>query len=184
MRMKRLSTVNAITLLTLCCAGFAGSSSAFAQTAPTLPGGASSLNETHGDWTVACALQDNAKRCALSQQQADPQSRQRMLAVELALTADGQAAGALVLPFGLALDRGVVLRIDESKPMPTLPFRTCLPAGCIVPISFDSAMVAGLRKGKQLKLETVADGGNAISFSVSLNGLASALDRLADLTRS
>src|SRR5262245_19379174 len=132
MSMTRTSTTKAFVLLALCCAGLGGSPNAVAQTAPTLPGGASSLTETHGDWTVACALQDKALRCGLSQQQSDPKSRQRMLAVELALAADGKADGALVLPFGLALDKGVVPRIDDGKPMQTLPFRTCLPAGCIV----------------------------------------------------
>ncbi len=40
-----------------------------AQQAPTLPGGASSLQETYQDWHVACQVADNAKRCVLVQQQ-------------------------------------------------------------------------------------------------------------------
>lgn len=167
----------------LCFAGFVcGSSAALAQQTPALPGGASSLNETHGDWTVACVLQGEAKRCAVSQQQADPQSRQRMLAMELTLAADGKVEGALVLPFGLALGKGVTLGVDEAKPLPALAFRTCLPAGCIAPLSFSPDMLAVLRKGKQLKLEVVADGGNPVPLSVSLAGLAGALDRLVALT--
>ena len=39
---------------------------------PSLPGGANTLNETHGAWTVTCAIGTQAdggqaKRCALSQ---------------------------------------------------------------------------------------------------------------------
>lgn len=167
--------------LTVCCAGMLA---AHAQQAPTLPGGATSLNETHGDWTVACMVQDNNKRCTLSQQQVDAQSRQRMLAIELGAIADGKTQGAVVLPFGLALEKGVVLRVDEGKPLPSLAFRTCLPAGCVVPVSFDASMITALRSGKQLQLEAVADGGKPISFSISLAGLAGALDRLAELGKS
>lgn len=157
---------------------------AHAQQAPALPGGATSLNETHGDWTVACVVQDNNKRCTLSQQQVDAQSRQRMLAIELNASADGLTQGVLVLPFGLALEKGVVLRVDEGEPLPPLAFRTCLPTGCIVSVSFDAAMIDSLRQGKKLQLDAVADDGKPISFSVSLAGLPGALDRLAELGKS
>lgn len=179
--MKYQTVVRATALLAVC---YAGMFAAHAQQAPSLPGGASSLNETHGDWTVACVLQDKNKRCSLSQQQVDAQSRQRMLAIELGAVSDGKAEGALVLPFGLALEKGVVLRVDEGKPLPALAFRTCLPAGCVVPISFDAGMIAALRKGKELHLDAVADGGNAISFSISLAGLAGGLDRMSELGKS
>lgn len=183
MRVKRScrTTARISAFLAICCAG---TLAAHAQQAPALPGGATSLNETHGDWTVACIVQDNNKRCTLSQQQVDAQSRQRMLAIELGAAADGKTQGALVLPFGLALDKGVVLRVDEGEPLPALAFRTCLPAGCVVPVSLDPAMISALRKGKKLQLEAVADGGKPVSFSISLAGLAGALDRLAELGKS
>ncbi|TPK96485.1 hypothetical protein FJ938_27220 [Mesorhizobium sp. B2-4-14] len=78
-----------------------------------LPGGATSLREGHGDWTVSCNLATqngaNVKVCALSQEQTDSQSRQRVLAMELR-PAGETVQGMLVLPFGLALEKGVTLR--------------------------------------------------------------------------
>jgi invasion protein IalB len=183
MRVKR-PCQTAIRTGAFLAACWTGILAAHAQQAPTLPGGATSLNERHGDWTVACVVQDNNKRCSLSQQQVDAQSRQRMLAIELGAVTEGKAEGALVLPFGLALEKGVVLRVDEGEPLPALAFRTCLPAGCVVPVSFDTGTIAVLRKGKKLQLEAVADGGNPISFSISLAGLAGAFDRLAELGKS
>src|SRR5690606_27441238 len=80
-----------------------------------LPGGASSLNETHGDWRVACTAPEGAVRCAVSQTQVQSENRQRILAIELTATEGGDAAsGTLVLPFGLKLDQGVVLSMDEG----------------------------------------------------------------------
>lgn len=104
------------------------SSMVLAQDAPSLPGGASSLQDTFGDWRVACQIVDTTRRCALSQQQAR-QDGQRVLAIELQSGPDNTVTGNLILPFGLLLNAGVSLQIDEQSPMDTQFFRTCLPAG-------------------------------------------------------
>jgi invasion protein IalB len=107
-----------------------------------LPGGASSVQETFESWTVACVMDGAAKRCDLTQQQTDQQSRQRVLAIELSAATTDKVDGALVLPFGLAPDRGVTLHVDDAPAGPILSFRTCLPAGCVVPLSFDARLLA------------------------------------------
>lgn len=152
------------------------------QGGSALPGGASSLNETYKDWRVACALQGNAKRCVVSQVQTQ-QNGQRVLAVELEAPNGPNVSGTLVLPFGLALDAGVAFQIDEKPAMPPLRFRTCLPAGCLVSVSFDAATLATLRTGTALKVKATADGGAPTPFSIPLQGFAAALDRAATLSR-
>jgi invasion protein IalB len=91
--------------------------------------------------------------------------------------------GALVLPFGLALDRGVTLQVDDAPAGPALRFRTCLPAGCVVPLSFDARLVAALRKGAALKINAAADNGKDAVFTISLKGFPAALDRTAVLAK-
>jgi len=147
----------------------------------SLPVGASALQETYEDWQVSCAGQGATKHCALTQQQADGKTRQRMLAIELHAAHDDKASGILVLPFGLALEKGVALQVDDASPLPALHFRTCLPAGCLVPLAFDGAMLAALRQGSTLKVKASADGGAEAAFTISLNGFVSALDRTAAL---
>jgi invasion protein IalB len=71
-----------------------------------LPGGATSLQEMHGDWRVACAQQNGRNVCALSQQQTDKDSHQLLLAIELNPSAIDKAEGTLILPFGLARPPG------------------------------------------------------------------------------
>lgn len=158
-----------------------GAGPSFAQ---GLPGGATSLNETHGDWTVACTTPEGNVRCAVSQVQINNQNRQRVLSVELAAAESGNAAnGTLVMPFGLALDQGVVLSIDEGELMPPLRFSTCLPAGCVVPLTFSADAVAAMRAGTALKAKAAANGsGQDVNFSISLSGFTSALTRAAELT--
>lgn len=148
----------------------------------TLPGGASSLNETYRDWRVACAQQGNAKQCAMSQAQAQ-QNGQRVLAIELAAPAGNLVSGTLVLPFGLALDAGVTFQIDDKPALAPVRFRTCVPAGCLVNLSFDAPTIMALRAASALKVKATADGGAAAPFSISLQGFGTALDRVGVLSR-
>jgi invasion protein IalB len=150
--------------------------------AATLPGGASSVNETFQDWAVSCVLQAGVKRCVLSQIQTQ-QNGQRVLGVELNAPAADVVTGTLMLPFGVALDAGVTLQVDDLAPMAPLRFRTCLPAGCVVSLSFDAATVVAMRAGSSLKLKAVADGGGEVPFTISLAGFSAALDRTAALAQ-
>jgi invasion protein IalB len=160
-----------------------GQAAAVAQGARSLPGGATSLQEMHGDWRVACAPLNGRKVCALSQQQTDKNTGQLLLAIELNASAPDKAEGTLILPFGLALDQPVVLQIDEAVTGPTLRFRTCLPVGCLVGLAFDPAAVTLLRKGTTLTVKATADGGQGAAFRISLNGFAGALDRAVALAK-
>jgi len=156
-------------------------SPAFAQ---ALPGGASQLQETHGDWRVNCAQQNGHKQCALGQQQSDKDSRQLVLGIEMKAASATRADGTLVLPFGLAVDEPIVLRIDEAGSFQTLHVRTCLPVGCLVPLAFDTAAIASLRKGTTLHVRAAAaEGGREAAFKISLNGFGSALDRTIELSK-
>jgi invasion protein IalB len=148
----------------------------------TLPGGASSLNETYKDWRVACVQQGTAKRCVMSQVQSQ-QNGQRVLVIELSAPAGNTAAGTLVMPFGLALDSGLAFQIDEKPAMQPMRFRTCVPGGCLVNVSFDAATLVALRAGAALKIKATADGGAVAPFSISLQGFGTALDRVAALSR-
>lgn len=151
----------------------------------SLPGGASSLHEQHGDWVVNCAIRSQpdgkkAKTCALAQEQFHAKSRQRVLAIELRPEGDG-VEGTLVLPFGLALDEGAVYQLDDGKPGGVQRFRTCLAVGCLIDVHFDRNIVASLKAGKTLKVKAVADGGKETVFSIPLDGFSSAYERVVAL---
>jgi invasion protein IalB len=158
-------------------------SQSFAQTPSTLPGGASSIQETYQDWRVSCVQQQAEKRCSFSQQQTQ-QNGQVILSIELTTADDKGVTGNLVLPFGLALASGATLQVDEGKPDTTLAFRTCFPVGCIVPLSFTAERLAVIRKGKILKVNAVASADNKpLVLNVSLKGFAEAQDRVAVLAK-
>lgn len=152
--------------------------------AARLAGGASALTEQHGSWTVTCQTADSTKRCSLSQQQQDTKTRQRLLAMELEPRSDKTLSGALALPFGLVLGSGVTMTVDDKKIGENFAFRTCLPAGCIVPLTFNQAALAQLKTGTTLKVEgTTSDTNQPIDFTLSLAGFSGALDRTATLAK-
>ena len=144
-----------------------------------LPGGASSIQETYEDWRVFCSAPNNVKQCTLQQVLSDSKTGQRVLAVELSPTADGGTAGNLVMPFGLLFSAGVSFALDQNPSGQALPFQTCIPAGCLVPLSLDAHTIGALRNGAQLKLNAKSVDAKAkpLVFTVSLKGFGAALDR-------
>jgi invasion protein IalB len=146
-----------------------------------LPGGATALSETHGNWVVNCRIANNARVCTYSFQQFDRASNQRAFAIELA-PRQAIAGGTLALPFGLDLAKGVTLAIDNRALAGPLPFSTCLIVGCLVPVSFDAAAQLQLRAAASLKVTgTIHESGEPVDFSIPLNGFTSASARTAQL---
>jgi invasion protein IalB len=156
----------------------------WSQTTPALPGGASSLQETFQDWQVACVIRDNARHCSLSQQQTKQGTNQRVLAVELTPASNNSLGGVLILPFGLLLNSGATMQIDDKPISKPLAVRTCLPTGCIVALNFDKASIDVYRAGSVLKIGSVAsDTDQPVLFTVSLKGFNSALDRIREIAK-
>lgn len=150
--------------------------------ATSLPGGATNLTETHGDWTVRCGVADLAVSCEAFQEQISNQNQQRVLAISFR-SGDEVVSGILVLPFGLLLASGAVLQVDDTLTSPAIPFQTCLPSGCVVPLEMDADWISALRVGTILAIGAQSVSGQEAKFSISLNGLNSALNRIADLVK-
>jgi len=145
--------------------------------APPPAGPAVEVQETHGDWRVVCASQNSQKVCVASQQLSDKASGQRVLGVELRAATADRFSVTIVMPFGVAVDKPVTIRIDDGTSM-TVPFKTCVQVGCVVITTWESPFVAALRKGTALFINALAaDNGRDVAFRVSLNGFGTALDR-------
>lgn len=142
-----------------------------------MPGGASSLQEAYQDWRLACHSAAPQPLCALSQEQAQ-QNGQRVLAIELRKDGNDALSGNLILPFGLLLDAGVILQIDDGQQGAPLRFSTCVPAGCLVPLSFNADYVIALRSGTLLRVKVQSADAKEVDLSISLKGFSAAFDRL------
>lgn len=150
----------------------------------TLPNGATSINEVYGDWTVECRITDGRKACAISQAQGNTQTNQRVFAVELQAPKDGRTEGAILMPFGLKLDNGAVLQLDEKNLGQNLRFSTCYPQGCLLPVSFPTVATDAMKSAKTLTAAALnLSNGNPVTFNVSMNGFGNALARVTELAK-
>ncbi|MGV6875611.1 invasion associated locus B family protein [Pseudochelatococcus sp. B33] len=150
--------------------------------AASLPNGTSSINEIYGDWTVSCLTPQGQKVCLLSQVQSNSRTGQRSFAIELRVPRDGKTEGIMVMPFGLGIDEGVRLKIDEQSLDEGARFSTCLPYGCIVPISFPTVTTDAMMRGTSLFIiAPTPNGGEPHMIEVSLDGFGEAFRRVIQL---
>ena len=183
--MSRLSRVLLASCLVMLVAN-----SAMADNAPTLPGGANAISEMHGDWTVRCGIaappdgSAGTSVCTVSQQQLDKATKRRVLFIGLSASEDGGVKGSLVMPFGLTLDSGVTLQVDDGPITAAVHFKTCIPAGCVIPLEWPTATVKALRTAQKLKAVAQNENGQPALFSISMTGFASALDRASALVKT
>jgi invasion protein IalB len=150
--------------------------------ASALPGGASVVNEVHGDWTVSCAAAASGTNCSLAQVRVNPQTGQRIYGVELLAKTSDTAGGAFMLPFGLRVSAPIRLAVDDVALGQDRPFSTCNQYGCFVPAEFSAAELSALRAGVTLTA-TATDNlsANTTSYAFSLSGLTSAFNRALEL---
>lgn len=126
-----------------------------------------SIRSRHGAWMVVCqnradvttpspasarvgVSESSSCRVVQTMDVKIGNTQQRLLSVGLLRHADGLVA-EFVLPFGLDLQQGIGLRIDDGQTM-TARFSTCLPAGCLVRVVFPNELIQALLSSSQLKL--------------------------------
>jgi invasion protein IalB len=144
-----------------------------------LPHGASQLSETYGDWTLNCST--GTKACTLSQALVNKEG-QRAFLIELRVAKDGASEGTILMPFGLKLEAGVLLKLDDKDLGQGLRFSTCVAQGCMLPVNFPIAGMNAIRNGKALAVGALnMSDGQLLTFTVSLNGFAVAVDRAIQL---
>ncbi|XSG82266.1 MAG: invasion associated locus B family protein [Methyloligella sp. ZOD6] len=148
----------------------------------SLPGGASSLTETHGDWTVRCTVEAEGKRCAFSQSLGNKQTGQRLLSMELG-PVEGGVEGVILAPFGLRLATGLTLKLNDQEQLgEPIGFTTCVEAGCVAPVKFDDATVSKLAKGETMTVNAEnGSNGEPVVLTISLKGFEAARKRSAEI---
>jgi invasion protein IalB len=193
----RLHSLAAVLVITTTTTGLAQQSAPASRSSPpvptvqqpagaaaALPNGASSINETYGEWTVDCRIIDRQKQCVLSQVQGNRETGQRRFAIELRSPKDGKTEGTVVMPFGLNLDAGALLKLDDKDLGKGVRFSTCVPQGCLLPVSFPTVATDAMRKGTKLVVASLNRSTNEpVTFTVSLDGFSAALARTIELAK-
>lgn len=148
----------------------------------TLPGGATTLQETFDNWVVTCGIADNKKLCVATQQQAQ-QNGQRVLAVEVKPQASNTRFD-VVLPFGLLVSEGITYQIGDKGTVSVVKIKTCFPGGCIATFNLEREELNALRTAPNMiikgKVENNPDG---VTFTIPTLGFSAAYDRLTQLMK-
>ena len=151
------------------------------------------VKSRHGVWMVVCPEKAEA---ASDRPSVDPavdrvsscrvmqtldvkvgNTQQRLLSLSLTQQEDS-LSGEFVVPFGLDLQQGLVLKVDEGPSM-SARFSTCLPTGCVVRVLFPKEASQSLLAGRKLQLAFRALGSERLTVTeVSSVGLASAAETL------
>lgn len=155
---------------------------ASASAAGSLPSGATSLVESHGNWELKCVEEASSPVCVLSQTQINAETRQQLVLIEISVAEAGGARGVLVMPFGLKLSEGVFVTIDGQETGTTVAYSTCLPSGCLVPLRFDASAIDAFGMARALNITAIInDSGEPITLSIDLQGFSAAFARMQGL---
>lgn len=153
-----------------------------AASVASLPNGTTSLHESYQAWGLTCETIKGANRCVVEQQVWNQNPRQRLLTMRL--QPEGmQLRGSFILPFGIDLPRGVTILVDGTPVGEVLPFSTCLPIGCIVPLDLDRATLERMEKSQTLEVSVSVINGKEQKFTLSSQGLSNAMKRAVALVK-
>lgn len=188
---KRFSTYLAIVLSCASIGAYSAAARPLAHAAPAQEARPSSpsrtpttLLETYESWSVHCATLNGKRHCEMGRAEVNAQG-QPLITMQLSLTNNNVATGAVLVPFGVLVTEPIEMQVDTKKG--TLlegHIRSCVPQGCIVPISLDANAQKVLGSSKLLHVNLKADGvvpPDREHISVHLTGFAEALDRLRAL---
>ncbi|MBN9080369.1 MAG: hypothetical protein BGP04_19050 [Rhizobiales bacterium 62-17] len=155
-----------------------------APTGNTLANGASAINEVYEDWTVDCRVANERKLCRLSQAQGNGQTRQTVFAIDLDVPRDNNLSGTVLMPLGVKLDAGAIVRLDDKPFGQGLRYSACVAQGCIAPLTVPAASVDTLRKAQNISIASLNLSNNEpVVFRISMKGFSPALDRLVQLAK-
>lgn len=89
----------------------------------------------------------------------------------------GTPVGAIILPLGIRLSEGVLLKIDSNKEI-RLPFDRCIQAGCQVLFPLNDEILGQLKRGLAAQVVFLDPAGNPQALPISLKGFTAAFNSL------
>lgn len=136
--------------------------------------------QTFGDWQIRCDPIEGGEQCALSQWvQAENLEGVDLRAFFFRPPENPDALLLSVLvPLNVILTKRLGLRIDSGELM-MFDYIRCSDAGCLVSIAIDDSLLASFQAGVQALFVIYFEDETGIGIPVSLDGLTSGLEALA-----
>jgi len=132
---------------------------------------------TYDDWRVACPMAETKDvHCELStdvmdRSQVTPSAVAR---AGIAINKEGKQTLNFMLPYGVALEAGMGLRIGK-EPVKVYQYRTCNSVGCLAETPFDDALAATLNGADDAYVMFASLEGKPMSVPMSFKGYKASL---------
>jgi len=131
---------------------------------------------TYDDWRVACpaaemSAENKDAHCELSTDVVDKSQGTPNAVARATITTDkdGKQMVGFVLPYGVALEAGMGLKIGKD-PVKVYQYRTCNSIGCIVTTPFDDKLAASLKGTDDASVMFAGLDGKPVSVPMSFKG--------------
>ena len=132
---------------------------------------------TYDDWRVACPSADmKDAACELSTDLIDKSQPNGSVLARATVTTDkdGKQVMGFTLPFGVALEAGMGMRIGKD-PVKVIQYRTCNTVGCIATTPFDDTLSNTLKGTDDAAVLFAGLDGKPVSVPFSFKGYQTSL---------
>jgi invasion protein IalB len=134
---------------------------------------------SYEDWRVACpetASDNKDLHCELSTDVVDKSQGGANAVARVTITTDkdGKQVMGFVLPYGVALEAGMGLKIGKD-PVKVYQYRTCNSIGCIVTTPFDDTLASSLKSADDVAVMFAGLDGKPVSVPMSFKGYPKSL---------
>ena len=127
---------------------------------------------SYDDWRIACpAAETKDNSCELSTDVVDRSQATANAVARATITTDkdGKTILGFTLPYGVALEAGMGLRIGKD-PVKVYPYRTCNTVGCIAETPFTDALANSLKNADDAAVMFAGLDGKPVSVPMSFKG--------------
>jgi invasion protein IalB len=140
------------------------------------------LIEAFDDWEVRCYPIESVSPCDMLFTEIRKSNKQRITSVSIAyVPARHEYVMQVAVPFGVALQDGLVISAAGGYKTGKMAFRRCDATGCYVETLVGDDFFNALKAGGEGAIGVVADGGQPVSFVLPLKGFAGAQAALVTL---
>jgi len=130
-----------------------------------------------GDWIFSCGMnpQTSRKQCTIAQQLTDGASKSVVFVWLIGNDGDGNLVADWQTPTGVLVNHGVVVDLGTDKPI-SVPYTSCITGHCEAIANLAPDFIDLLKKATKATATVYTVGGRGLTFTLSVNGLAQAID--------
>ena len=155
----------------------AASPEAAAEKGPAPPAVTVLRGQPIGDWIFNCGMnpQTSRKQCTIAQQLTDKKTQSVVFAWLIGDDGQGNLVAVWQTPTGVLVNRGVVIDVGTEKPI-AVPFTSCISGRCEAVANLAPDFVNTLMRATKATATVYTVTGEGLTFSLSVDGLAQAID--------